>query len=74
MDRVAFSSLMSNIVVIGNNGEIKTLEPGQLPAPGELVITEISDTSELVFEQITPQGSSINVTDDITALIEAIAA
>ncbi|WP_052438072.1 Calx-beta domain-containing protein [Vibrio campbellii] len=74
MDRVAFSSLMSNIVVIGNNGAIKTLEPGQLPAPGELVITEISDTSELVFEQITPQGSSINVTDDITALIEAIAA
>ncbi|UMM04551.1 calcium-binding protein [Vibrio campbellii] len=74
MDRVAFSSLVSNIVVIGNNGEIKTLEPGQLPAPGELVITEISDTSELVFEQITPQGSSINVTDDITALIEAIAA
>ncbi|WP_404972986.1 Calx-beta domain-containing protein [Vibrio campbellii] len=74
MDRVAFSSLMSNVVVIGNNGEIKTLEPGQLPAPGELVITEISDTSELVFEQITPQGSSINVTDDITALIEAIAA
>lgn len=53
MDRVAFSSLVSNIVVIGNNGEIKTLEPGQLPAPGELVITEISDTSELVFEQIT---------------------
>ncbi|KGR35586.1 calcium-binding outer membrane-like protein [Vibrio campbellii] len=74
MDRVAFSSLVSNIIVIGNNGEIKTLEPGQLPAPGELVITEISDTSELVFEQITPQGSSINVTDDITALIEAIAA
>ncbi|MHB9955495.1 Calx-beta domain-containing protein [Vibrio campbellii] len=74
MDRVAFSSLMSNIVVIGNNGEIKTLESGQLPAPGELVITEISDTSELVFEQITPQGSSINVTDDITALIEAIVA
>ncbi|WP_399424831.1 Calx-beta domain-containing protein [Vibrio campbellii] len=74
MDRVAFSSLVSNIVVIGNNGEIKTLEPGQLPAPGELVITEISDTSELVFEQITPQGSSINVTDDITALIEAISA
>ncbi|MFN1543577.1 Calx-beta domain-containing protein [Vibrio owensii] len=74
MDRVAFSSLFTNIVVIGVDGEIKTLEPGQLPAPGELIITEVSDTSELNFEQVTPDGSSINVTDDITALIEAIAA
>ncbi|WP_282574806.1 Calx-beta domain-containing protein [Vibrio parahaemolyticus] len=41
---------------------------------GELIINEVSDTSELVIEQVTPQGSSINVTGDITALIEAIAA
>lgn len=34
MDRVAFSSLFTNIVVIGVDGEIKTLEPGQLPAHG----------------------------------------
>ncbi|WP_316932966.1 Calx-beta domain-containing protein, partial [Vibrio harveyi] len=74
MDRVTFSSLASNIVVIGIDGEIRTLEPGQVPASGELVITEVSDTSQLNFEQIAPDGSSINVTDDITALIEAIAA
>ena len=64
---------MGNIVVIGLDGEIRTLEEGQLPQPGELIIDEVSDTSELVIEQVTPQGSSINVTDDITALIEAIA-
>ncbi|MFH4734204.1 Calx-beta domain-containing protein [Vibrio diabolicus] len=73
MDRVTFSSLKGNIVVIGLDGEIRTLEEGQLPQPGELIIDEVSDTSELVIEQVTPQGSSINVTDDITALIEAIA-
>ncbi|EJS4013072.1 calcium-binding protein [Vibrio parahaemolyticus] len=74
MERVTFGSLMSNIVVIGLDGEIRTLEQGQLPKPGELIINEVSDTSELVIEQVTPQGSSINVTRDITALIEAIAA
>ena len=74
MDRVTFSSLASNIVVIGIDGEIRILEPDQTPASGELVITEVSDTSQLNFEQIAPDGSSINVTDDITALIEAIAA
>ncbi|MGY5728493.1 Calx-beta domain-containing protein [Vibrio chemaguriensis] len=73
MDRVTLSSLMGNIVVIGLDGEIRTLEEGQLPQPGELIIDEVSDTSELLIEQVTPQGSSINVTDDITALIEAIA-
>ncbi|MFH4802659.1 Calx-beta domain-containing protein [Vibrio diabolicus] len=73
MDRVTLSSLMGNIVVIGLDGEIRTLEEGQLPQPGELIIDEVSDTTELVIEQVTPQGSSINVTDDITALIEAIA-
>ncbi|EGQ8348662.1 calcium-binding protein [Vibrio parahaemolyticus] len=74
MERVTFGSMMSNIVVIGLDGEIRTLEQGQLPKPGELIINEVSDTSELVIEQVTPQGSSINVTGDITALIEAIAA
>ncbi|HHG3448512.1 TPA: Calx-beta domain-containing protein [Vibrio parahaemolyticus] len=74
MERVTFGSLMSNIVVIGLDGEIRTLEQGQLPKPGELIINEVSETSELVIEQVTPQGSSINVTGDITALIEAIAA
>ncbi|MDF4413606.1 Calx-beta domain-containing protein [Vibrio parahaemolyticus] len=74
MERVTFGSLMSNIVVIGLDGEIRTLEQGQLPKPGELIINEVSDTSELVIEQVIPQGSSINVTGDITALIEAIAA
>ncbi|MBE4031681.1 calcium-binding protein [Vibrio parahaemolyticus] len=74
MERVTFGSLMSNIVVIGLDGEIRTLEQGQLPKPGELIINEVSDTSELVIEQVAPQGSSINVTGDITALIEAIAA
>ncbi len=47
MDRVTFSSLASNIVVIGIDGEIRALEPGQVPASGELVITEVSDISQL---------------------------
>ncbi|MDW3048591.1 Calx-beta domain-containing protein, partial [Vibrio sp. Vb1554] len=73
MDRVALSSLMSNVVVIGLDGNLRSLESGQLPQPGELIIEEVSDTSELIVQQVTPQGSSINVTDDVTALIEAIA-
>ncbi|BDR13646.1 calcium-binding protein [Vibrio sp. STUT-A11] len=64
---------MGNIVVIGLDGNVRTLAEGESPKPGELIIEEISDTSELVVEQVTPQGSSINVTDDITDLIEAIA-
>ncbi|UYI45811.1 calcium-binding protein [Vibrio natriegens] len=72
MDRVTLSSLVGNIVVIGLDGNIRTLAEGESPKPGELIIEEVSDTSELVVEQVTPQGSSINVTDDITALIEAI--
>ncbi|MGP8305081.1 Calx-beta domain-containing protein [Vibrio sp. YIC-376] len=72
MDRVTLSSLMGSIVVIGLDGNIRTLAKGESPKPGELIIEEVSDTSELVVEQVTPQGSSINVTDDITALIEAI--
>ncbi|HHX8370543.1 TPA: Calx-beta domain-containing protein, partial [Vibrio alginolyticus] len=73
MDRVALSSLMSNVVVIGLDGNLRSLESGQLPQPGELIIEEVSDVSELIVQQVTPQGSSINVTDDVTALIEAIA-
>ncbi|MDW3636534.1 Calx-beta domain-containing protein, partial [Vibrio sp. Vb0667] len=73
MDRVALSSLMSNVVVIGLDGNLRSLESGQLPQPGELIIEEVSDTSELIVQQVTPQGSSINVTDDVTTLIEAIA-
>ncbi|MBR9873517.1 MAG: calcium-binding protein, partial [Vibrionaceae bacterium] len=73
MDRLTLSSLVGNIVVIGLDGNIRTLAEGEFPKPGELIIEEVSDTSELVVEQVTPQGSSINVTDDITALIEAIA-
>ncbi|MCV6038946.1 hypothetical protein OFP00_38280, partial [Escherichia coli] len=69
MDRVALSSLMSNVVVIGLDGNLRSLESGQLPQPGELIIEEVSDTSELIVQQVTPQGSSINVTDDVTALI-----
>ncbi|WP_423840451.1 calcium-binding protein [Vibrio mytili] len=77
MDRVTLSSLVGNIVVIGLDGNIRTLEEGEQPLPGELVIEEVSDTSDIsdiVVEQVTPQGSSINVTGDITALIDAIAA
>nr|WP_319554242.1 Calx-beta domain-containing protein [uncultured Vibrio sp.] len=73
MDRVTLSALVGNIVVIGLDGNVRTLAEGESPKPGELIIEEISDTSELVVEQVTPQGSSINVTDDITDLIEAIA-
>jgi hypothetical protein len=73
MDRVTLSSLVGSIVVIGLDGNIRTLAAGESPKPGELIIEEISDTSELIVEQVTPQGSSINVTDDISALIEAIA-
>lgn len=73
MERVTLSSLMGSIVVIGLDGNIRTLAEGESPKPGELIIEEVSDTSELVVEQVTPQGSSINVTDDITALIEAVA-
>ncbi|MGY0613495.1 Calx-beta domain-containing protein, partial [Vibrio sp. FJH11] len=72
MERVTLSSLMGSIVVIGLDGNIRTLAEGESPKPGELIIEEVSDTSELVVEQVTPQGSSINVTDDITALIEAV--
>ncbi|CAH0527667.1 hypothetical protein CTH30272_01311 [Allocatenococcus thiocycli] len=73
MDRVTLSALMGNIVVIGLDGNVRTLAEGESPKPGELIIEELSDTSELVVEQVTPQGSSINVTDDITDLIEAVA-
>ncbi|MBR9787145.1 MAG: calcium-binding protein, partial [Vibrionaceae bacterium] len=73
MDRVTLSSLVGNIVVIGLDGNIRTLAEGESPKPGELIIEEVSDTSDLVVEQVTPQGSSINVTDDIAALIDAIA-
>ncbi|NMS30787.1 hypothetical protein HKB39_28400, partial [Vibrio parahaemolyticus] len=54
MDRVALSSLMSNVVVIGLDGNLRSLESGQLPQPGELIIEEVSDTSELIVQQVTP--------------------
>ncbi|WP_164833040.1 hypothetical protein [Vibrio mytili] len=46
MDRVMLSSFAGNIVVIGLDGNIRTLEEGEQPRPGELVIEEISDTSD----------------------------
>ncbi|WP_321463261.1 Calx-beta domain-containing protein [uncultured Vibrio sp.] len=73
MDRVTLSALVGNIVVIGLDGNVRTLAEGESPKPGELIIEELSDTSELIVEQVTPQGSSINVTEDITDLIEALA-
>ncbi|WP_276329918.1 Calx-beta domain-containing protein, partial [Vibrio lentus] len=74
MDRATFNALTSNVVVIGVDGEVRTLDPRGSSTPGDLLITEGGGLSQLNFEQVTRGGNLVNVTDDIVALIGAISA
>ncbi|WP_238930161.1 Calx-beta domain-containing protein [Vibrio vulnificus] len=76
MDRAALNTLTSNVVVIGVDGKVRALEPGSSLVPGDLLLTEGVSPSQLNFEQVTKHrdGSLVNVTDDIVALIDAISA
>ncbi|MGR2980340.1 Ig-like domain-containing protein [Vibrio vulnificus] len=75
MDFTAFlagaSLTAGRIVVLGLDGQIKILAPGQKIAPGELVIETLEDTDVPQFRIATDAGET-NITDDIQQIFAAL--
>ncbi|MDA0147496.1 tandem-95 repeat protein [Vibrio sp. LaRot3] len=65
------------VMVIDLNGEIRLLENGEQPLPGEVVVeltesVQAPNLAELSVEQVTQLGENIDLTQDIANIIEAI--
>ncbi|EGQ8126574.1 tandem-95 repeat protein, partial [Vibrio parahaemolyticus] len=72
MDRTALVSLGNQVVVIGLDGKLRVLTEGQLPRPGEVVVTS-TDVGPLDLNvQLTQEQGSKDVTDDVLQIISAI--
>ncbi|HHB1560364.1 TPA: tandem-95 repeat protein [Vibrio parahaemolyticus] len=72
MDRTALVSLGNQVVVIGLDGKLRVLTEGQLPLPGEVVVTS-TDVGPLDLNvQLTQEQGSKDVTDDVLQIISAI--
>ncbi|HAS6348670.1 TPA: Ig-like domain-containing protein, partial [Vibrio vulnificus] len=75
MDFTAFlagaSLTAGRIVVLGLDGQIKILAPGQKIAPGELVIETLEDTDVTQIRIATESGEN-NITDDIQQIFAAL--
>ncbi|NVC65054.1 hypothetical protein FC652_18220 [Vibrio sp. 05-20-BW147] len=59
------------MVVLGLDGQIKILAPGQKIAPGELVIETLEDTDVTQIRIATESGEN-NITDDIQQIFAAL--
>ena len=68
----------SQSLVIGLDGNVRLIQPGEQPLPGELVINldlagvENKQPLQADIQQISPDGEAINITQDIDGIISAI--
>ncbi|WP_334423234.1 Calx-beta domain-containing protein, partial [Vibrio owensii] len=73
MDNATLRSLMGQIVVIGLDGNLRELGQGESPAQGEVVIDELSASSEPTIQVVSQENSEpVNITEDVASVFEAI--
>ncbi|WP_280514453.1 Calx-beta domain-containing protein, partial [Vibrio owensii] len=73
MDNATLRSLMGQIVVIGLDGNLRELGQGESPAQGEVVINELSASSEPTIQVVSQENSEpVNITEDVASVFEAI--
>ncbi|CAE6906039.1 COG2931 RTX toxins and related Ca2 -binding proteins [Vibrio sp. B1ASS3] len=72
MDRTSLVSLGGQIVVIGLDGQLKTLAQNEQPLPGELVVTRTAAEPEKLQVQVSREEGLQDVTDDVAQIIDAL--
>ncbi|WP_052447935.1 Calx-beta domain-containing protein [Vibrio rotiferianus] len=73
MGQIDLRTLLGTTVVIGLDGNIKQLESGESPLPGELVIQELSQPNDVIIQRVERDGTSQDITSDVQQVFEAIA-
>ncbi|WP_407833066.1 Calx-beta domain-containing protein [Vibrio rotiferianus] len=73
MGQIDLRTLVGATVVIGLDGNIKQLESGEPPLPGELVIQELSQPNDVTIQRVGRDGTSQDITSDVQQVFEAIA-
>ncbi|BBM64608.1 hypothetical protein VA249_12540 [Vibrio alfacsensis] len=72
MENTALVSLSGRLVVIGLDGELKVLNDGQQPLPGEVVIAKNDADSEHVQVQLVNEDGIQDISDDVAQIISAL--
>ncbi|WP_211916561.1 Ig-like domain-containing protein, partial [Vibrio sp. B1REV9] len=72
MENTALVSLSGRLVVIGLDGELKVLNDGQQPLPGEVVIAKNDADSERVQVQLVNEDGIQDISDDVAQIIGAL--
>ncbi|CAH1594373.1 tandem-95 repeat protein [Vibrio owensii] len=72
MDRTSLVSLGGQIVVIGLDGQLKTLAQNEQPLPGELIVARTEAEPEKLQVQVAREGGVQDVTDDVAQIIDAL--
>ncbi|MGR5436780.1 tandem-95 repeat protein, partial [Vibrio owensii] len=72
MDRTSLVSLGGQIVVIGLDGQLKTLAQNEQPLPGELIVARTEAEPEKLQVQVAREEGVQDVTDDVAQIIDAL--
>ncbi|MGI9947242.1 Calx-beta domain-containing protein [Vibrio hyugaensis] len=74
MNNATLRSLLGQTVVIGLDGNLRELEQGEAPAQGEVLVSDLSNESTPNVRIVTQESQeSIEITDDVARVVEAIA-
>ncbi|MET2849241.1 tandem-95 repeat protein, partial [Vibrio owensii] len=72
MDRTSLVSLGGQIVVIGLDGQLKTLAQNEQPLPGELIVARTEAEPEKLQVQVAREEGVQDITDDVVQIIDAL--
>ncbi|WP_425669859.1 tandem-95 repeat protein [Vibrio owensii] len=72
MDRTSLVSLGGQIVVIGLDGQLKTLAQNEQPLPGELIVARTEAEPEKLQVQVAREEGVQDITDDVAQIIDAL--
>ncbi|HDM8242956.1 TPA: tandem-95 repeat protein, partial [Vibrio campbellii] len=72
MDRTSLVSLGGQIVVIGLDGQLKTLAQNEQPLLGELIVARTEAEPEKLQVQVAREEGGLDVTDDVAQIIDAL--
>ncbi|YCO05128.1 tandem-95 repeat protein [Vibrio sp. VNB-15] len=72
MDRTALVSLGGQLVVIGLDGQLRTLADNEQPSPGELVVSKTDAAQEKLQVLVAREEGVQDVSDDVAQIIDAL--
>ncbi|WP_045464224.1 tandem-95 repeat protein [Vibrio hyugaensis] len=72
MDRTALVSLGGQLVVIGLDGQLRTLAENEQPSPGELIVSRAEAESERLQVLVAKPEGVQDVSDDVAQIIDAL--